>query len=42
MMGSVFVLSLVLGLKPWILAIQGVCLGGAALFVLTRPAGTSP
>lgn len=25
------------GVKPWILAVQAVALGGAALFVLTRP-----
>ncbi|WP_233270415.1 YbaN family protein [Chachezhania sediminis] len=39
MMGAVFLLSLVMGLKWWILLIQGICLGGAATFVLTRPNG---
>lgn len=31
------VITLALGLDGWIIAIQAVCLGGAALFVLTRP-----
>ena len=29
--------ALVLGLEPWVIGVQAVCLGGAALFVLTRP-----
>lgn len=37
MMAAAFLLSLILGL-PWhVLAIQAVCLGGAAAFVLSRP-----
>ncbi|MFP7571452.1 YbaN family protein [Marivita sp. S2033] len=37
MMGVTFLVSVVLGLPGYVLAIQGVCLGGASLFVLTRP-----
>jgi hypothetical protein len=37
MMAALFVLSIVLGLAPWILVVQGLCMGGAAVFVLTRP-----
>lgn len=32
-----FLLSVVLGVKPVILMVQAVCLGGAAAFILTRP-----
>jgi uncharacterized membrane protein YbaN (DUF454 family) len=38
-MGLVFVLSLLLGARPLVLAVQAVCLGGAAWFVLSRPSG---
>ncbi len=38
-MALAFGLSLALGLKPLILAIQVVCLGGAALYILSRPNG---
>lgn len=38
-MAAVFALSLALGLASWLLAVQGVCLVGAALFVWTRPDG---
>ncbi|MEM7499446.1 MAG: YbaN family protein [Pseudomonadota bacterium] len=34
-----FALSAVLGVPPGVLALQGVALGGAALFVLSRPSG---
>ncbi|MDG1431592.1 MAG: YbaN family protein [Paracoccaceae bacterium] len=34
---GVFVISLVIGLKPLVLGIQFLCLTGAALFILTRP-----
>jgi uncharacterized membrane protein YbaN (DUF454 family) len=34
-----FGLSLALGLKPLILGIQAICLGGAALYILSRPNG---
>ena len=37
MMGAVFVLSLVMAVPGHVLAIQGVALGLAAAFVLTRP-----
>ncbi|MDG2341379.1 MAG: DUF454 family protein, partial [Paracoccaceae bacterium] len=37
MMLAVFVLSLVTGVKPLILIVQAVCMGGAAAFILTRP-----
>jgi uncharacterized membrane protein YbaN (DUF454 family) len=37
MMAALFVLSIVLGLAPWILVVQALCMGGAAVFVLTRP-----
>jgi len=36
-MGVVFLLSLIMGVKPFVLNIQAVCLGGAAWFVLSRP-----
>ena len=36
-MFGVFALSLALGVKPFVLLIQLVCLGGAAVFILTRP-----
>lgn len=38
MMGAVFALSLILGLRPLVMIIQGLCLTGAASFILTRPA----
>lgn len=34
---AVFAVSSVLGVPGWVMAIQGLCLTGAALFVLTRP-----
>lgn len=37
MMAATFALSLILGLKWWVLLIQAVTLGGGATFVLTRP-----
>jgi uncharacterized membrane protein YbaN (DUF454 family) len=37
MMAATFLLSLVLGLSVKILIIQAVCMGGASLYVLTRP-----
>ncbi|MCL3883421.1 YbaN family protein [Marivita sp. GX14005] len=37
MMGITFAGSVLFGLPLYVLAIQAVCLGGAALFVLTRP-----
>lgn len=39
MMAAVFLLSVVMGLKWWILLIQGTCLGAAATFIVTRPSG---
>jgi uncharacterized protein len=36
-MAAVFAASLVAGLRPLILVIQGVCMAGAAAYVLTRP-----
>lgn len=36
-MVAVFALSLFLGVPGWVLGVQGLCLGGAAVFVLTRP-----
>ncbi|SFO85852.1 YbaN family protein [Tranquillimonas alkanivorans] len=37
MMAAAFLLSVALGLRPMLLAIQAVCLLGAAAFILTRP-----
>ncbi len=37
MMGLVFAISLVLAMPGWVLAVQAVGMGGAALFILTRP-----
>jgi len=37
MMALVIVISLIIGVPPYVLGIQAICLGGAALFVLTRP-----
>ncbi len=39
MMALVFVASVILGARPLILLIQALCLGGAGLFILTRPDG---
>ncbi len=36
-MVGVFLLSLILGVKTFVLIIQFICLGGAAAFILTRP-----
>lgn len=36
-MAAVFAVSLIMGVKPFVLIIQAVCLGGAAWFVLSRP-----
>lgn len=36
-MAAVFTVSLIMGVKPFVLIIQAVCLGGAAWFVLSRP-----
>lgn len=38
-MAAVFALSLALGLRWTVLAIQAVCLAGAALFIWSRPDG---
>ncbi len=37
MMLAVFTVSIVLGLKWWVLLIQAISLTGAATFILTRP-----
>ena len=37
MMALVFGLSIVMALSPIILIVQAVCMGGAAVFILTRP-----
>lgn len=37
MMAGVLLMSVVMGLKPMLIAIQAICMGGAALFILTRP-----
>ncbi|MCT4608114.1 MAG: YbaN family protein [Pelagimonas sp.] len=39
MMSGTFLLSLIFGLSTRILIIQAICMGGAALYVLTRPNG---
>ncbi len=36
-MAGVFAVSLVLRVPPWALAVQGVAMGGALTFILTRP-----
>ncbi len=36
-MAAVFLVSVILGAPVWVLAAQAVCMGGAALFILTRP-----
>lgn len=36
-MALTFVASALLGVKPLVLVVQAVCLGGAAAFILTRP-----
>ncbi|WP_083206179.1 YbaN family protein [Stappia indica] len=36
-MAAMFGTSLALDAAPWILAVQGACMSGAALFILTRP-----
>lgn len=36
-MSGVLLVSLVLGLTGWVIAVQAVCMGGAAAFILTRP-----
>ncbi|MEM9633244.1 MAG: YbaN family protein [Pseudomonadota bacterium] len=37
MMSLVFGLSIVMAVSPIVLIVQAVCMGGAALFILTRP-----
>lgn len=37
LMATAFIASLIAGFSPLILAIQGLCLGGAAIYILTRP-----
>ncbi|WP_428926799.1 YbaN family protein [Marinibacterium sp. SX1] len=39
MMAAAFLLSLALGVPTRVLAIQAICLAGAATYVLTRPSG---
>ncbi len=36
-MAATLGLSLALGLQGWLIAVQAICLAGAATFVLTRP-----
>lgn len=36
-MALTFAASVLLGVKPSVLVVQAVCLGGAAAFILTRP-----
>jgi len=36
-MAAVLAISLVLGLAGWIIAMQAVCMAGAATFILSRP-----
>jgi uncharacterized membrane protein YbaN (DUF454 family) len=38
MMGALLLLSVVIGLSGALIAVQAVCMGGAAAFILTRPA----
>jgi uncharacterized membrane protein YbaN (DUF454 family) len=38
-MAATFLIGLVAGLPPLVLAIQAVCLTGAGAYVLTRPGG---
>ncbi len=38
-MAAVFLISVIAGVAPMILIIQALCLGGAAIYVLTRPDG---
>lgn len=37
MMLTIILFSLWLGLKPWVLTVQIICISAAAIFVLTRP-----
>ena len=39
-MAAGFGLSLALRVPGWVLAVQALCLAGAAAFVLTRPDGS--
>ncbi|UXX83807.1 YbaN family protein [Roseovarius pelagicus] len=41
LMALVFLVSLVAQMPYWILAVQAVCMSGAAAFVLTRPDSTA-
>lgn len=36
-MSGVFLLSVLMGLPGWVLWVQALCMGSAAVFVLTRP-----
>lgn len=36
-MAGVFAVSVLVGLAWWVLLIQGLCMGPAAIFILTRP-----
>jgi uncharacterized membrane protein YbaN (DUF454 family) len=42
MMAATFVISLVIALPAHVLVIQALCMGGASLYVLTRPDGPKP
>lgn len=39
MMAAVFILSLVFSVSVIVLAVQAVCMTGAAIFILSRPSG---
>ena len=39
MMALVLAASLILGVNPVVIVVQVICLGGASLFILTRPDG---
>ena len=39
MMGGVLVLSIAMGVSWMVIAVQAVCVAGAAAFILTRPSG---
>lgn len=37
LMGLAFTASLIAGVKPFVLIVQAICMGGAAVYVATRP-----
>lgn len=42
MMGLAWLASLAAGLSPIVLSLQGICIAGAAAYIISRPSGPTP